>query len=499
MSNYLLFSLLCLSILTPLVFSFVVWRMSSVQLARRWSIWVFAFSLLASLSAGFSVANSTDTQLTDSSWQWFAIDALSAIPLALFMALCLGVSVLAPKHKLTPQWFAGILWLSATTSAAYAANNLLIFAFGWAGSLAPFLVMRSFAAPALGLATNGEKSIGDKTIPFFSKAVLWLSLVSLCGGVGCLIYAAPDASWQGALGLTLVRQGNTWLLFAAFIFLMGAVILRKGLFPAHSWVVTAYEHGPLLPLTLMVNDHLGAFLVARIVLPLLPNQAHSDWPIFSNLSLLTAAYAAVLALAERKPRRLFALVAISQSAFLLTGLESYNAVGITGALVLWQVVSVSTTMLAAVYTGLEARLGTLLETNKFLGLAVGAPRLAFFFAAGCLALVGLPLTLGFPAEDLLMQGTLATNPYLGVVLPVVTALNAFSVVRLFARLFLGNPVAAAHHVEDALVRERWVLTVAFLFLLIGGLFPSQLVRLPAVAAERLVNAVSGSHQTAGLP
>jgi NADH-quinone oxidoreductase subunit M len=317
--------------------------------------------------------------------------------------------------------------------------------------------------------------------------------------VGLLVYALPNASWHDALSFSLPRTGDTSLLFAAFAFLMGAVILRKGLFPAHSWVVTAFERGPLLPLTLLVNGHLGAFLVARIVLPLLPDEAHDAWPVFSTLSLLTAAYVALIGLVERKPRRLFALVAISQSAFLLAGLQSYSAIGVAGALVLWQVVAVSTTMLGAVYAGLEARLGTALEKDGFLGLAVGAPRLAVFFAVGGLALVGLPLTLGFPAEDLLLQGTLATNPYLGVVLPVVTALNAFSIVRLFARLFLGQPVTAAHNIADALRRERWVLTGALLFLLIGGLFPAQLMRLPAVAAERLVRAVSGSHNATLLP
>lgn len=495
MPHNLLFVLLGLSIFAPLMLAFVVWKMSSVERARRWSVWTLAFSFCAALIAGTSVVGSSAASLPESLWYWFAVDALNAIPLALFMALCLGITVLAPKHILTPQWLAGILWLSATTSAAYAANNLLIFVLGWAGSLAPFLVLRSFAKPKSEMAAETDETLRDQTIPVFSQAVLWLSLISLCIGAGVLIYAAPNASWQESFGLNLARKGDSSLLFTAFIFLMGAVILRKGLFPAHSWVVTAYEHGPLLPLTLMVNDHLGAFLVARIVLPLVPDVAHNAWPFFSSLSLLTAAYAAVLALVERKPRRLFALVAISQSAFLLTGLESYTAVGITGTLVLWQVVSVATTMMAAVYTSLEARLGTLLESNKFLGLAVGAPRLAVFFAAGCLALVGLPLTLGFPAEDLLLQGTLASNPYLGVVLPAVTAINAFSVVRLFARLFLGRPVAAAHDLADALPRERWVLTAALLFLLLGGLFPAPLIRLPALAAERLVNLVSDQSHT----
>jgi NADH-quinone oxidoreductase subunit M len=506
MSNHLLFLLLNLGILTPLFFSFVVWRMTTVDKARRCAVWVLALSLLALLSNSFTVGSPAESKLIEPFGQWFLVDALNAIPLSLFAALCLGIALLAPKHNLTPQWLAGILWLSAATCATYAANNLVIFVLGWAGSLAPFLITRAFALPNAGAnpntatANNDTAAAGrDKTIPGFSKVMLALSLVSLSIGAILLIYAAPDASWQEALGFTLARRGDTSLLFAAFAFLMGAVILRKGLFPAHSWVVTAFERGPLLPLTLLVNGHLGAFLVARIVLPLVPDEAHAAWPVFSTLALLTAVYVALVALVERKARRLFALVAISQSAFLLAGLESYTAVGIAGALVLWQVVAVSTTMLAAVYAGLEARLGTLLEKGGFLGLALGAPRLAVFFAVGGLALVGLPLTLGFPAEDLLLQGTLATNPYLGVVLPVVTALNAFSVVRLFARLFLGQPAAAASHVADALLRERWVLTAALLFLIIGGLFPAQPMRLPAIAAERLVKAVSSSHQTARLP
>ena len=487
MSESFVFPWLSFSVLIPLVAAFLVWKMDALPRARRSSVIALATSLATLLIANVSVALHPEAKFIEALFSMFAIDALNAIPLTLFVALCLGVAILAPKHNLTPSWLAGVLWLCATTTAAYAANNLIVFVLAWTSSLAPFLVMRFFALPAK----------PEKTIPAFAQRVLALSFVSLCIGVGLLIYAAPD--WRTGLSFTLARTGESSLLFAAFIFLMVAVILRKGLFPAHSWVVTAFEHGPLLPLVLLVNDHLGAFLVARIVLPLLPDVAHNAWPFFSALSLLTAVYTAVMALAERQPRRIFALVAISQSAFILTGLESNTATGMAGALVLWQVVSVATTMMAAVYAGLEARLGDSLNTDKFMGLALNAPRLAVFFAVGCLSLVGLPLTLGFPAEDLLLQGTLATNPYLGVILPIVTALNAFSVVRLFARIFLGKPVAAAQTLADALPRERWVLTAALLFLLFGGLFPAPLIRLPALAAERMVRLVPGQAHTRLIP
>ncbi|MEK7833195.1 MAG: proton-conducting transporter membrane subunit, partial [Acidobacteriota bacterium] len=398
MFNHILFLLLNFGILAPLVFSFVVWKMTSPDQARRKAVLVLSLSFLSLLCNSFTVANASEGRLAESFDQWFLVDSLNAIPLSLFAALCLGITLLAPKHKLTPQWLAGIMWLSAATCATYAANNLVIFVLGWAGSLAPFWIRRTFALPDphanAVIGGNAGDASRDKTIPGFSKVVLALSLVSLCIGVVLLIFSAPEASWRQALGLTLARTGDSTLLFAAFAFLMGAVILRKGLFPAHSWVVTAFERGPLLPLTLLVNGHLGAFLVARVVLPLLPDEAHAAWPVFSTLSLLTAVYVALVGLVERKPRRLFALVAISQSAFLLAGLESFNPIGVAGALVLWQVVAVSTTMLASVYAGLEARLGAALEKDGYLGLAVGAPRLAVFFAVGGLALVGLPLTLG---------------------------------------------------------------------------------------------------------
>ncbi len=173
-------------------------------------------------------------------------------------------------------------------------------------------------------------------------------------------------------------------------------------------------------------------------------------------------------------------------------MSSVNADGIAGALMHWQVVAVSTTVLAAVFAGLEARLGMDLDARSFRGLAAGAPRLAVFFAIAGLALVGLPLTLGFPAEDLLLHGTLGAAPRLGIVLPVVTAFNAFTLLRLFASLFLGRPADAARGMADALPRERWALTAAVLFLLAGGLAPSPLVRLPAQAASRLVAALGAA-------
>ena len=487
MSEQLFFPWVSASVLLPLGVALWAWRQTVAETARRGAVYGLAGSFLMLVAAGAQAAAAHGATLREPlpGWaQWVAVDALNALPLPLYAALALGLVALAPRRKVTPHWTAGVLLLSASTLAAYAADNLALLALAWTASIVPFLFNRFFSIA------------GEAPLPALARGILAGSAVMMIAGAAVLVLETPGADWHARLSLSLPRTGQPTLLFCAFGFLMVAVFLRKGLAPAHSWVLTSYERGPLLPLTLLFNGHLGAFLIARLILPALPDVSRAALPLLGDLGLLTAGYTALLAVAERKPRRLLALLAISQASFLVVGLESGNPDAIAGALVHWQVVVVATALLTAVYTGIEARLGAAPDGRGFLGLALGAPRLAVFFLAGGLALVGLPLTLGFCAEDLLLHGTLETHPHLGIVMPIVTALNAFHVVRLFAALFLGKPVAAAPRIADALPRERWVLTAAMLFLLVGGLRPAAFVHFPAAAAERLAALLGAPAQTA---
>lgn len=451
------------------------WRQQSSEGARRGATVALGLALVGLAAAGIeaTIAEVSLHEPLPAAARWVLIDPLNALALPLYAGLALGLLVLAPRRKVTPRWISGILLLTAATLSAYAANNLAVFALGWAVSLVPFLEGRFFAIA------------GVNAMPRLARWILTGSAAMVTAGVALIALETPG-SLATRLGLAVPRTGLSPMLFCAFGLLMVAVFLRKGLVPAHTWVVPSFERGPLIPLTLLFNGHLGAFLIARVALPTLPDVSAQALPLLGDLGLITACYTAVLALAETNPRKLLALLAISQSSFLVVGLESTNPDAIAGALVHWQVVVVASSMLTAVCAAIEARLGATPDGKSHLGLASSAPRLAVFFAAGGLALVGLPLTLGFCAEDLLLHGTLETHPQLGIILPIVTALNAFTVIRLFTRLFLGKPAAVASDLRDALPRERLVLTAALLFLIIGGLRPSYFVHLPARAAERLV-------------
>jgi NADH-quinone oxidoreductase subunit M len=268
-----------------------------------------------------------------------------------------------------------------------------------------------------------------------------------------------------------------------------AVIFRKGICPAHAWVADAAESGPAIPTALLLNGHFGALLVAKLIVPLFPAIARDLFPVLSYLALATALYVAIRALTENSPRRLLAFLALSQSACILAGLESRTAEGITGALVHWIVVTVSTMGLFGILRLLEVRFGENLSASRHLGLAKHAPRLAVFFIAFGLALVGLPGTLSFCSQDLLIHGTLESHPLTGLLLPMATAMNAISIFRLFARLFLGKGAFRFTVVADALPRERWILTAGVLFVVLGGMFPNVIVARRAAEAEAVQQAL----------
>lgn len=368
----------------------------------------------------------------------------------LFSCLTLGAILLFPRRDSEAGTIAGILILLGSTLLAYSTGNLLVLLGAWILSIVPFLWAGRFRSrkwrPLVGLLSS--------SVAF----ALAIGLIVASTGV----ISIPNLKGHNPGGVV------------AFGLLVIAVVFRKGICPTHAWVADAAESGPLVPTALLLNGHFGALLVAKLIVPLFPQTDHL-FPVLSYLAIATALFVAIRALAENSPRRLLAFLALSQSACILSGLESRTAEGIAGALVHWFVVTVSTVGLFGILRLLEVRFGENLSASRHLGLAEHAPRLAVSFAILGLALVGLPGTLGFCSQDLLIHGTLTSHPLTGLLLPIATAINALSFFRLFTRLFLGKRRTGFTIPADALPRERWVLAATVLFVVFGGLFPNAIV------------------------
>jgi len=383
----------------------------------------------------------------------FTLGLLPLVSIASFLALWALAAAAAPNRDLDRPGRLSLACLLAGTLIAYAAASLPVFLAGWALSAAPH---------ALGL--PGPRR-GVQSAQIASTALLAMGTL--------LLEALPGAR------------------SAVFACLMAAVLLRKGIFPFHSWVLDAFGNTSLLPVNLLLHSHLGGYLLIRFVIPLMPDIANQALPFVSVLALFTAVFMAIAALAEPVPRRTLGMLGVSQASFILAGLGNGTQEGITGALLHWWTVAFAMSGLCAVYRSLEARSTTVFAPRGHLGFGVRAPRLAVYFAVCGLTLVGLPGTLGFAAEDLLFHGALLASPLLGVALPLATALNAITVFRLFSTLFLGKRAIHTTPIPDARLRERLALSAVVLLLIGSGLAPGVMIALRTPSTLQLMQSLSG--------
>ncbi len=456
------FPYLSLGLAGPLAAAVWLRWVRSPEAARLWAVLTAGFSVLLFALAGSQVA--AGGRALEDAWLegWLEADMLDTLPLVAFASMTLVTLLASPKRDLQGSAISGLLIIMSGTCLACAAGTLSGMVAGWWLTLLPWLT----------------GAFGPR------RDHLALTVQVL----GC-------AALTAAAGLTGFGEENfararEW----AFGLVMVAVVLRKGVFPFHSWVLDAYDRGPLLPNALLFNGHLGAMILLRAESTSLAGAASRiiDW--VSLGALATALFASVAAIAQKRPRRILALLSVSQAAFILTGLGSHNMEGVTGALTHWLVVAVATTGLACVLRAVEARHADAGNGESYLGLGARTPRLAVFFLVCGLALVGLPGTLGYCAEDLLFHGALESHPIFGISLLVATALNAIHLLRLFSHLFLGRPSEEVPVVPDALRGERTALALCVVFLVVGGLLPGRLVAWRAEAAERLSGAFGrGTH------
>lgn len=433
-----------------------------VQNGRPLAVAAASAAFLCFLSSAREVGAAGHERRSDPLLGCFEADALNAVPMAFFGALTLLVLLLAPRRDSGGRSLAGMLLLSAATQTTYGAANLGVLAAGWWLTSLPFL-LRMFGSDRSQKLTQG----------FLMASSLALTIATV------LLHHVKidELSHAGRLAFSLV---------------IVAVVLRKGVFPLHGWVLGAFENGPLLPTALLFNGHLGALLIARSEAAALPQTAQHALYLLRVAALLTALITSVRGFAEKRPRRLLALLSVSQASFILSGIATANAKGVTGGLVHWLVVASASMGLVCIVRALEVRVSGAAHPEGHLGLAVKAPRLATFFLVCGLALIGLPGTLGYCAEDLLFHGALENHPWLGLALPVATAFNAINLVRLFSVLFLGVLPKHVADIPDALPRERWPLAACIVCLILAGIFPAPVIRWREQAAYQIEATLGGT-------
>ncbi|TPQ27345.1 NuoM family protein [Methylomonas koyamae] len=499
--------LLTLCLLWPLLGALVIACVRDGGRAKRLALAVAGVELLLTLGVVFGFDPS------DGGYQWqehhlwvpslnayyaVGVDGISLLFLPMtalltLMALLAGWNAAARLHRFQ---LALVLILESATIGVFVALDMALFFLFWELTLPPIF----FLAGLWGIGAERR------------QAALKYTLYMLFGGVPLLFAIATLAlnhahytggDVPGGLAFSLPVLLNTPMDAATqelvFFLLMLGFAVKAPLVPFHTWLPTMAMEGPAFLTALLVGLKLGLYGILRFALPLAPQAALEHRWLVAIVGAVTLVYAALIALQQTNLRRLLAYSSISHVGLVLMGLATFNYQGQQGALLQllnFTLVAGSLMLMAGM---LQQRLGSC-ELVHLGGLAKPAPRLACLFFLFTLASLGVPGANGFPAELLVLIGTLQAYPALAMVALFGAVLSAAYMLGFVRKALFGPTNATARNCPDLTRRELLLLLVPAVLVLLVGLSPksvlvwpesSLLMRQEAVAEAEAVRAVSG--------
>ncbi|MCA9168726.1 MAG: oxidoreductase [Planctomycetales bacterium] len=431
-----------LAILFPLIGSLLIINVSNPEITRKRALITCAFALVAAYGAWEDFHSLHSFQAHDH-WDFFSrwlgpemlvIDELNAplLPITALLFLLTTVATLRTKVRRFP--FSSMLFSQAILTALLTCRDPV----GIIGLSALHCV-----PPALELRARGRSS------RIFLLHMVLSTLLLMSGWA--IIRAEGDTTVHSSFAILLLVNG---------------VMIRSGCAPLHCWMTDLFENATFGTSLLFVTPMVGAYIAARLILPIAP-----AWILhgMSLIALATAVYAGGMALIQQDARRSFCFLFLSFSSLILVGMGIATPVGLAGALCVWLSVCMATAGFGLTIRALESRTGRL-SLKKYHGLYDHMPSLAVFFLLTGLASVGFPGTVGFVGAELLVEGVISVYPYVGVFVALATALNGIAVLYTYFRLFTGRI-----HVASIPLTARWPERMAVLaltlLLLGGGLFP----------------------------
>lgn len=353
------------------------------------------------------------------------IDAIAAPFLPLAALITTAILIAAPRESMDRRACSAMLLTLAAMIGVYAAADLLVLSACWIASLVP-----------------GAHQMHGARSPEVRRRIARTYDIFLVLGALPIVAATLVVGWirtrAGAfhpfeiVGAPLA-PGEQRLVLVLFAI---ALTIRKAVLPFHSWLPVLVERGPIGIAAIRAGTHLGAFLVLRAIVPLTPEAARTSLPILANVALVSALYAAFVALGQSHLKRALGFVITSQLALVLVGLAQLDAASMHGALLQTIALGLSATGLLLLAAALESRAGTL-ELARLGGLSLRFPQMAVAFLVLGLGAIALPGTLGYVAEDLLLHGLLDGHPLVAGLLLLTTVLNGITILRLFFQVFLG--------------------------------------------------------------
>ncbi|BDH08464.1 NADH-quinone oxidoreductase subunit M [Streptomyces seoulensis] len=427
-----------------------------------------------------------------------------AVALIGLTALLMPFIVLAGWHDADPletgskRWrptqgfFALILAVEAMVIISFEATDVFVFYIFFEAMLIPmYFLIGGFGDRAH---SQGEEAASRQR----SYAAVKFLLYNLAGGlimlaavIGLYVVAGSfslqeivQARADGSL--TMATGTERWL-FLGFFF---AFAVKAPLWPLHTWLPNAMQEStaPVAVLITAVVDKVGTFAMLRFCLQLFPEASKWATPVILVLALVSIVYGALLAVGQRDIKRLVAYASISHFGFIVMGIFAMTTQGQSGATLYMVNHGISTAALMLVAGFLISRRGSRLIAD-YGGVQKVAPVLAGTFLIGGLATLSLPGLAPFVSEFLVLVGTFARYPVIGIIATLGIVLAALYTLVLYQRTMTGPVKPEVSAMPDLRVREVLVVAPLIVLLVFLGVYPKPLTDIVNPAVKQTMSDV----------
>lgn len=445
--------------------------------AVRWAGWIAAGSAAVSLAAAFAMLPALhrgEVPTLALPWvpaagiefslhvDWLTLPFLVTEAVVTLVAVIYGWGYHRTDER-SGYFYALLLLFAVGMSGTTMADDMVLFFVFWELML--------IASALLILVWGDDERRGPIALKYFifthaGSLTVLVGLIILYNATGSDTFSVLRAGVSLEPGLMRTVIG---------LFLVGFCV-KMAIFPVHLWLPDAHTVAPM-PVTIMLAAamlSMGAYGILRFPMSIfsVADMAPFALPMMVG-GLFSEIYGALMALAEEDIKRIIAYSSVSQMGYILFGLGTMNAAGITGA-TLHVIYHAIVKALLFMVVGLVIRATGRRNIDELSGLGSRIPVVAACAAIGALGIAGMPPLGIFNSEWMIFSGGFHTQ-HIGVSIVTLfgSLLTVVYALWFTGRIFLGNPKEELQVVTPPLAMLITTVAVTVL-LIVEGLFPAPL-------------------------
>ena len=299
-----------------------------------------------------------------------------------------------------------------------------------------------------------------------------------------LVYGFAGTTTFAGLATATASGGNIGVLIG-IVFIIAGLSFKVSAVPFHMWTPDVYEGAPT-PITAFFSvapKIAGLALFLRVLYGPFGPMLHQWQQVIVAISVLSMAWGAIAAIAQRNIKRLMAYSSIGHVGYALSGLATGTLEGARGMLFYMLIYIVMNVGTFACIMAMRVNGKAVEDISALSGLARTRPMMAAGLAALMFSMAGIPPLAGIWGKFYIFMAAVNAGLIVLAVLGVLaSAIGAFYYLRVVKIMYfdeVGPVIERPNAVTGTLIAVCSVAMLAFFIV------PSPLVDSAAVAAKSL--------------